>query len=31
MLREEDGWVDESGTVRYFAGPQEKLWLIRSD
>jgi hypothetical protein len=31
MLREEDAWVDDDGVVRYFAGPQEELWLIRSD
>ena len=31
MFREEDAWVDEDGTVRYFAGPQDSLWLIRSD
>jgi hypothetical protein len=31
MLREEDAWVDEKGVVRYFAGPQEALWLIRSE
>jgi hypothetical protein len=31
MLREEDAWVDEKKVVRYFAGPQEALWLIRSD
>ncbi|MGH9319173.1 MAG: hypothetical protein ACRD21_05290 [Vicinamibacteria bacterium] len=31
MLREEDAWVDEKGVVSYFAGPQEELWLIRSD
>ena len=31
MLREEDGWVGEDGVVRYFAGPQPELWLIRSD
>jgi hypothetical protein len=31
MLREEDAWVDEEGVVRYFSGPQEELWLIRSD
>ncbi len=30
MLREEDAWVDEKGAVRYFAGPQEALWLIQS-
>jgi hypothetical protein len=30
MYREEDAWVDEKGVVRYFAGPQEELWLIRS-
>ena len=29
MLREEDAWVDETGVVHYFAGPQEDLWLIR--
>jgi Metallopeptidase family M24 len=31
MLREEDAWVDEGGVVRYFAGPQEELWLIRTE
>jgi hypothetical protein len=31
MLREEDAWVDDGGDVRYFAGPQEELWLVRSD
>jgi len=31
MLREEDGWVDDDGVVRYFAGPQKELWLIESD
>jgi hypothetical protein len=31
MLREEDAWVDERGVVRYFAGPQEDLWLVRSE
>ena len=31
MLREEDAWVDENGVVHYFAGPQEELWLIRSE
>jgi hypothetical protein len=30
MFREEDAWVDDKGVVRYFAGPQEELWLIRS-
>ncbi len=31
MQREEDAWVDDDGVVRYFAGPQEELWLIRSE
>jgi hypothetical protein len=31
MLREEDAWVDENGEVHYFAGPQEELWLIRTE
>lgn len=31
MYREEDAWVDEKGAVRFFAGPQEELWLIRSE
>jgi Xaa-Pro aminopeptidase len=31
MLREEDAWVDEKGVERYFAGPQEELWLIRAE
>jgi Xaa-Pro aminopeptidase len=30
MLREEDAWLDAKGTLRYFSGPQEALWLIRS-
>jgi Xaa-Pro aminopeptidase len=30
MLREEDAWIDAKGVVRYFSGPQEALWLIRS-
>ncbi len=30
MLREEDAWIDDDGDVRYFAGPQEQLWLIRT-
>ncbi len=31
MLREEDAWVDDYGQVHYFAGPQESLWLIRTE
>jgi hypothetical protein len=30
MLREEDAWIDDKGAVRYFAGPQDALWLIQS-
>jgi hypothetical protein len=29
--REEDAWIDDLGKVRYLTGPQEELWLIRSD
>ena len=29
--REEDAWVDETGVIRDFAGPQEDLWLIRTE
>lgn len=28
--REEDAWVDAEGRVRWMAGPQKELWLIRS-
>ena len=28
--REEDAWVGEDGVVRFMAGPQAELWLIRS-
>jgi Xaa-Pro aminopeptidase len=28
--REEDAWVDADGVVRFMAGPQTELWLIRS-
>jgi hypothetical protein len=31
MLREEDAWVHDHGEVHYFAGPQESLWLIRTE
>lgn len=30
ILREEDAWIDGDGVLRYFSGPQERLWLIRS-
>mgnify|MGYP005725448155 CR=1 FL=1 len=30
MSREEDAYIDENGKAQYFAGPQKKLWLIRS-
>jgi hypothetical protein len=29
--REEDAWIDDEGRVRYLTGPQEALWVIRSD
>ena len=29
--REEDAWIDHNGQVSYLTGPQEELWLIRSD
>ncbi|MEX2496137.1 MAG: M24 family metallopeptidase [Woeseia sp.] len=29
--REEDAWIDEDGKVSYITGPQEALWLIRSE
>lgn len=28
MAREEDAWIDERGGIRFFSGPQERLWLI---
>lgn len=29
--REEDAWIDDHGKVSYMTGPQEELWLIRSE
>jgi hypothetical protein len=31
MMREEDAWIAEDGRTRFMTGPQESLWLIRSD
>lgn len=31
IQREEDAWLDGSGEVTYITGPQNALWLIRSD
>jgi hypothetical protein len=31
MMREEDAWIDDTGKLHYFSGPQEALWLVRSD
>lgn len=29
MRREEDAWIDGDGTLHYFTGPQDALWLIK--
>ena len=31
MAREEDAWIDDSGKTHFITGPQQQLWLIRSD
>lgn len=31
MGREEDGWVGADGTFNWMSGPQETMWLVRSD
>jgi hypothetical protein len=31
MAREEDAWVDDEGVTHFITGPQQQLWLIRSE
>jgi hypothetical protein len=31
IQREEDAWLDGTGELTYLTGPQDELWLIRSD
>ena len=31
MMRGEDAWIGEDGRTRFMTGPQQSLWLIRSD
>jgi hypothetical protein len=30
MQREEDAWIDDDGILSYLSGPQQELWLIKS-
>lgn len=30
MQREEDAWIDDDGNTHFITGPQQSLWLIRS-